>query len=72
MNPSVLNIYIKSCFIILFCVVTPCYSFAQKKVTLLNEKQYSNLLIRATGAKISSDLYLADSLFNACFKFKPK
>ncbi len=71
MNPSVLNIYIKSCFIILFCVVTPYHSFAQKKVNFFNEKQYSNLLIRATGAKISSDLYLADSLFNACLKLNP-
>ena len=42
-----------------------------KKVDFFNEKQYSNLLIRATGAKISSDLYLADSLFNACLKLNP-
>lgn len=35
------------------------------------EQEFSSLLIKASGAKIGGDLYIADSLYNRCLKLNP-
>lgn len=45
-------------------------SIGQKSNSLI-DSQFSKLLIKATGAKISGDLYTADSLYKKCLELNP-
>ena len=43
-----------------------------QKIPININTAFSSLLIKATGAKISGDLYAADSLYKKCLKLNPK
>ena len=43
-----------------------------QKTPIYINTAFSSLLIKATGAKISGDLYAADSLYKKCLKLNPK
>ena len=51
------------------CYVT--HIIYHKKTHPFNEKQYTNILIQAIGAKIGNELFEADSLFKKCIKLNP-
>ena len=58
--------------ILLFGWLSLPYYLSQKNTNTFNEKQYTNVLIQAIGAKIGNELYEADSLFKKCIKLNPK
>ena len=58
--------------ILLFGWISIPYYLSQKNTNTFNEKQYTNVLIQAIGAKIGNELYEADSLFKKCIKLNPK
>ena len=58
--------------ILLFGWISIPYYLSQKNTNTFNEKQYSNVLIQAIGAKIGNELYEADSLLKKCIKLNPK
>ena len=45
-------------------------SIGQESNSLI-DSQFSKLLIKATGAKISGDLYTADSIYKKCLELNP-
>ena len=58
--------------ILVFGWISIPYYLSQKNTNTFNEKQYTNVLIQAIGAKIGNELYEADSLFKKCIKLNPK
>ena len=61
----------KVCVGIILFLNTYFIVFSQQKTTF-NNKEFSSLIIKATAAKISGDLLVADSLFKECLKINPE
>ena len=55
-------------FLFMFGLLCHPYYFSQKNTYPFNEKQYTNILIQAIGAKIGNELFEADSLFKKCIQ----
>ena len=58
-------------FLFIFSLLSHSYYLSQKNIPPFNEKQYTNILIQAIGAKIGNELFEADSLFKKCIKLNP-
>ena len=58
-------------FIILFVVQTFSPTIISQNLSNNTDSEFSKLFIKATGEKISGDLYVADSLYNICLKLIP-
>ena len=56
-------------FLFIFSLLSHSYYLSQKNIPPFNEKQYTNILIQAIGAKIGNELFEADSLFKKCIKY---
>jgi tetratricopeptide (TPR) repeat protein len=62
------NLKIICCFIALFFT----QKVSSQKDDVLDDRAFVKCLIDATGAKVSGDFYLADSLYKKCLEINPK
>ena len=71
MTLRILKYYPIVILLFIFGLLSHSHYISQKNTPPFNEKQYTNILIQAIGAKIGNELYEADSLFKKCIKLNP-
>ena len=59
-------------FLSLMVFFSAIFAYNAQKQVAFSDREFSSLLINGTGAKISGDLYTADSLYKECLKLNPK
>ena len=59
-------------FLSLMVFFSAIFAYNAQKQVAFSDREFSSLLIHGTGAKISGDLYTADSLYKECLKLNPK